>query len=96
MKITRTITKARYSVLVYDKSTKAMTEKDYFDTENIKPEFLEKAINRNLPDNQRLCEFEQIERQSFKLTMSLVWGDSDMPTVTVDSLEPIENVAYNE
>lgn len=97
MKITRTITKARYSILKYNKDTKSMVEDDYIDTENNKPEYIEKSIARNMPDNMRLCEVEQVERLSFKLTMNLAWNAEDaLPTVTVESLEPVENGAYNE
>lgn len=97
MKITRTITKARYAILKYNKDTKSMVEDDYIDTENIKPEYIEKSIARNMPDNMRLCEVEQVERLSFKLTMNLSWdADEPLPRVKVESLEPVENGAYNE
>lgn len=97
MKITRTITKARYSILAYNKDSKSMVESDYIDTENIKPEYIEKSVARNLPANMRLCEVEQLERLSFKLTINLTWNaDEAMPTATVESIEPIENGAYNE
>lgn len=97
MKITRTITKARYNVLSYNKDTKQMEETGYIDTENVKPEYIEKSISRDMPANMRLCEVEQVERLSFKLTINLEWApDAALPTATVESLEPVENGAYNE
>lgn len=95
MKITRTITKASYSVLVFNKNTKEMENKDFVDTDNIKPEFLEKSIVRSLAKHERLVDFEQSERHSFKLTLNLEWND-DKPIVTVESIEPIETMAYAE
>ena len=95
MKITRTITKASYSVLVFNKNTKEMENKDFVDTDNIKPEYLEKSIVRSLAKNERLVDFEQSERMSFKLTMNLEWNDAE-PVVTVESLELIEAQAYAE
>ena len=95
MKITRTVTKARYAVKVYDKNTKQMHDDYYVDTDNIKPEYLEKSIVRSLDKNQRLVDFDQVERLSFKLTMEMKW-DGDMPTVEVVSIEPIETEAYAE
>lgn len=97
MKITRTITKARYNVLVFNKDSKQMLNDDFIDTENLKPEYLEKHLQRSLSKNMRLVDFEQAERLSFKLTINLEWAaDAEMPTATVESLEPVENGAYNE
>ena len=95
MKITRTITKANYKVLVYNRDSEQLEKRDFVDTDNIKPEFLEKSIMRSLDKNQRLADFKQIERLSFKLTMEMKW-DGDMPTVEVVSIEPIETEAYAE
>ena len=95
MKITRTVTKARYAVMVYNKDSKQMENRDFVDTDNIKPEYLEKSIVRSLEKHQRLVDFEQVERLSFKLTMEMKW-DSEIPTVSVESIEPIEVEAYAE
>lgn len=95
MKITRTITKAKYNVLIFNKDNKQMENHDFVDTDNIKPELLEKSINRKLAKNQRLVDFEQVERLSFKLVMEMEWS-GDMPTVTVESIEPIETEGYAE
>lgn len=95
MKITRTITKARYAVMVYNKDSKQMENRDFVDTDNIKPEFLEKSINRKLSKNERLVDFEQVERLSFKLVMDMEWS-GEMPTVTVESIEPIDTEDYAE
>ena len=95
MKITRTVTKARYAVMVYNKDNKQMENRDFVDTDNIKPEYLEKSIVRSLDKNQRLVDFEQVERLSFKLVMNMEWSGA-VPTVSVESIEPIEAEAYAE
>ena len=95
MKITRTITKARYAVKVYDKNTKQMHDKDFVDTDNINPDFLEKSMMRKLEKHERLVDFEQVERLSFKLVMEMTW-DGEVPEVKVESIEPIETEDYAE
>ena len=91
----RTVTKAQYNVLVYNKDTKQVENSVYNDMDNIKPEFLEKRIQREMPKNKRLIDFEQSERHSFKVVMEMAWND-ESPSVTVISVEPVETEDYEK
>ena len=91
----RTVTKAQYNVLVYNKETKQVENSVYNDMDNIKPEFLEKRIQRDMPKNKRLIDFEQSERLSFKVVMEMTWN-GESPSVTVVSVEPVETEDYEK
>lgn len=91
----RTVTKAQYNVLVYNKETKQVENSVYNDMDNIKPEFLEKRIQRDMPKNKRLIDFEQAERLSFKVVMEMTWN-GESPSVTVVSVEPVETEDYEK
>lgn len=91
----RTVTKAQYNVLVYNKETKQVENSVYNDMDNIKPEFLEKRIQRELPKNKRLIDFEQSERMAFKVVMEMTWNE-ESPSVEVVAVEPAEIESYAE
>ena len=67
MKITRTLTENKYNVLMWDKASKSMKEEQYIDYDELKPEQIEKNINKALKaanDSRRVVEIELIESTS--------------------------------
>ena len=97
MKITRTIVKASYEVAYYNKQSGNIEKRTEYDTDNMKPEIFEKMLSRKAKSETpflKVCDVEQKERLAFLVTMRLEWNGSELPTVTVENMKPVELPNY--